>query len=113
MLSAGSGPWRVLIIGGIHGNEQGAPIAREFASYVELNPDAVPAGTQLRVLTDVNPDGREARTRGNARSVDLNRNFPTLNWQGRLDSRDPASGSCTGGSAPGSEPETQAMEGSR
>ncbi len=109
MLSAGSGAWRVLVIGGIHGNEQGAPVGRAFASYVEDNPDVVPAGTQLRVITNVNPDGRKAWTRGNAYGVDLNRNFPTQNWQGRLNSKDAASRTCNGGSSPGSEPETQAI----
>jgi tRNA A-37 threonylcarbamoyl transferase component Bud32 len=107
MLTVGSGTWRVLVIGGVYGDCYSKDAAVAFASYVEANPDVVPAGTQLRIIPNVNPDGRAAWTRGNANAVDLNRNLPTQNWTKYLDSRDSSAKTCTGGSSPGSEPETQ------
>jgi len=61
----------VLVVGCIHGDEcAGVAIAKRLialppARYVDL-----------WVVPDLNPDGRAAHTRGNARDVDLNRNFP-------------------------------------
>ncbi len=52
----------------------------------------------------VNPDGFQRRKRRNARKVDINRNFPTKNWEvGNPRSR------MFGGFKPASEPETKAV----
>jgi protein MpaA len=62
---------RVLVVGCIHGNEPaGIAIANAVAHA------HVPAGVDVWVVPDLNPDGVAADTRQNARGVDLNRNFP-------------------------------------
>jgi murein peptide amidase A len=61
---------RILVVGCIHGNEPaGIAVARRLARLS-------PAGIDLWIVPDLNPDGRLAGTRGNAHGVDLNRNFP-------------------------------------
>ena len=61
----------VLVVGCIHGNETaGMAVARRLARA------AAPRRTDLWVVPTINPDGVAAGTRGNARGVDLNRNFP-------------------------------------
>ena len=65
---------RELVVGCIHGNERaGVAIARKLEQ-------ASPLGIDLWIVPVLNPDGLLARTRGNAHSVDLNRNFP---WRWR------------------------------
>jgi murein peptide amidase A len=61
---------RVLVVGSVHGNEPaGIAVARRLEQLS-------PAGVDLWIVRDLNPDGRAANTRGNAHGVDLNRNFP-------------------------------------
>lgn len=63
-----------------------------------------PADLRWVVFPVVNPDGLDIRNRRNARKVDINRNFPTENFEvGIRRSR------MFGGSAPASEPETRAV----
>jgi len=100
----GVGPRHVLIMGGIHGNEYGTPVAEAFLRYVRAHPSIVPSGTELDIITCANPDGRARNRRTNAHNVDLNRNFPSRNWNRK---KDPSGG--LPGSAPGSEPETKAL----
>jgi protein MpaA len=86
---------KVLVVGDIHGDEPaGMRIARRLIAA-----DAPPQ-TDLFVVPTINPDGLAAGTRGNARGVDLNRNFP-YRWR-------PLSGGEYSGTAPLSEPETRA-----
>jgi protein MpaA len=62
---------RVLVVGAIHGNEPaGGAVIRA------LRRGPVPAGVQLWLIGNLNPDGAAAGTRQNAHGVDLNRNFP-------------------------------------
>ena len=65
-------PAHSLVVGCIHGNEPAGIAIAEGAcppGSAELRPD-------LWVIADLNPDGVAADTRGNAHTVDLNRNFP-------------------------------------
>jgi hypothetical protein len=64
-------PKKALVVGCIHGNER-AGIA--IAKY--LLRSKLPAQIDLWIIPSLNPDGVARRTRGNARGVDLNRNFP-------------------------------------
>jgi murein peptide amidase A len=106
----GDGPRRMLVIGGIHGNEYGAPVAEQLIAALRAEPSLVPTGCSIDVIPCLDPDGREAGTRGNARSVDINRNLPSANWSAELDARDTsAARGLNGGSAPASEPETKAL----
>jgi protein MpaA len=83
---------RVLVIGGLHGNEPVTPPAVRGLLHAAIAPDV-----EVWLVPVANPDGSAAGMRCNANGVDLNRNFP---WEWRP--RD-------GGPAPLSEPETQAL----
>ena len=102
--SIGRGDEAVLIMGAFHGDEwQSAYVADRLASYLAAT-GQVPLTRRALVVPEVNPDGVAARTRGNAREVDINRNFPTGNWR-------PATGRYPRlhGPKPASEPETRAV----
>ena len=104
---------RVLVVGGIHGDELTAVsvVFRWLELLQQPNDDA--SQFHWRVIPVLNPDGLLARpaTRVNARGVDLNRNFPTYNWSSEaprywkeLTKRDPRR---FPGNAPASEPESR------
>ena len=74
-------PVRVLLLGGIHGDElTAAAIVFEWMQWLQT-----PAAQSFhwRVAPVVNPDGLLAPKpqRVNANGVDLNRNFPTPGWE--------------------------------
>lgn len=72
---------RVLVVGGIHGDElTAASIVFRWLDLLQQPSDA--DQFHWRVVPVLNPDGLLAKppTRVNARGVDLNRNFPTYNW---------------------------------
>lgn len=99
LLTLGHGPRKVLLIGGIHGDEaEGAYTTSQLpAAFTDAHlGDAV----TLAILEDANPDGRAAGTRENANGVDVNRNFPASNF----DPADPSSGR-----APLSQPESRTV----
>ncbi|MGB7685490.1 MAG: M14 family zinc carboxypeptidase [Solirubrobacterales bacterium] len=88
-------PDRFLVIGCVHGNEPaGIRVARRLLA------SARPRDAALWVVPSLNPDGVAAGTRGNARGVDLNRNFPFA-WR-------PLDGLEYSGARPLSEPESRA-----
>ncbi|MEN8819604.1 MAG: M14 family zinc carboxypeptidase [Abyssibacter sp.] len=104
-------PARVLLIGGVHGDEYSAvSIQFRWAKYLA---DDAARRYHWRMLPCLNPDGLLAgpATRYNANGVDLNRNFPTLAWDQRAlpywteqTGRDPRR---YPGPSAASEPETQ------
>ncbi len=105
-----SGPDSGLIIAGTHGDENAAMVVLSCALR-----SLVPGLRRHHVILAVNPDGTQLGLRANANGVDLNRNFPSANWQDKstvyrwnsqAESRDVE---LSPGNAPGSEPETQAL----
>jgi murein peptide amidase A len=104
-----AGSAEIVILSAIHGDESETTVAVSEALR------CLPRGDlQAAVILCGNPDGMLRGTRGNARGVDLNRNFPTSNWspdpvfyKSRAnDARDQA---LSPGAAPASEPETTAL----
>ena len=63
-------PRRLLVVGCVHGNEcEGMRVTQQLVNMVR------PVALDLWVIQNLNPDGLAARSRGNARGVDLNRDF--------------------------------------
>jgi hypothetical protein len=76
---------RVLVVGAIHGDElSAASLAFHWLALARQQPGVqLPQPVHWRFIPVLNPDGALARPprRTNARGVDLNRNFPTPNWE--------------------------------
>lgn len=85
---------QTLVIGVVHGDEpQGEYLIEKYLDETEKE--------GVLFIPCLNPDGRDLKTRTNSNSVDLNRNFPTENWE--LTERD----NYFGGEFPASEIETR------
>ena len=103
------GDCEVLLFASIHGEEAETTLAlsRALRHLPEPSPHCA-------VVLAANPDGLIRGTRGNARGVELNRNFPTQDWQPnpvphRSTLEDPRDVMLSPGAEPGSEPETRAL----
>ncbi len=85
---------QTLVIGVVHGDEpQGEDLINKYLNeHIKKNVLFIPA---------LNPDGKQLKTRTNSNKVDLNRNFPTKNWE--LTQKD----NYFGGEKPASEKETR------
>jgi protein MpaA len=99
----------LLLFAGIHGEEPETTVvlSRALRHFDAPSPHCA-------VVLAANPDGLIRGTRGNARGVDLNRNFPTADWRPdpvahRSTMDDPRDVLLTPGAGPGSEPETRAL----
>lgn len=107
----GSGNRSILYTGAIHGNELSSKyIMDSWINELDARAGEIPADVTLVVVPVANPDGTAVGQRANVRGVNLNRNFPTHNWESDIvtgGSSERQKGE--GGSSAGSEPETQAL----
>lgn len=99
----------MLVFAAIHGEEPETTYALSRALRQLREPS-----NHCAVVLAANPDGLVRGTRGNARGVDLNRNFPSRDWQPnavthRSTMEDASDVLLSPGSSAGSEPETQAL----
>ena len=108
---------RVLVVGAIHGDEpSSAAVALHWIGLALDAPIDTPQTVHWRFVPVLNPDGVLAQPprRVNANGVDLNRNFPTPNWDRDADAywqrrtgKDPRRWP---GPKPLSEPESQFLQ---
>jgi murein peptide amidase A len=108
---------RVLVVGAIHGDEpSSAAVALHWIGLALDAPVDSPQTVHWRFVPVLNPDGVLAQPpqRVNAHGVDLNRNFPTPNWERDADAywqqrtgKDPRRWP---GPKPLSEPESQFLQ---
>lgn len=105
----GSGSSTVMFTGGMHGSEPSGYLTMQaWAAHLDTYAYNIPAGKQVVIVPNTNPDGIAAGSRYNANGVNIDRNFATGDWQTDIDTADghkPGGG----GSAPASEPETKAL----
>lgn len=74
---------RVLVLGGMHGDEMSSSsLVFHWIAMAQTPAADSPQSIHWRFIPTLNPDGMFSRParRVNARGVDLNRNFPTPNW---------------------------------
>ncbi|MES2413058.1 MAG: M14 family zinc carboxypeptidase [Pseudomonadota bacterium] len=82
-INPGNATVRVLVLGAIHGDElSSASMAMQWIRMAE-QPADMPHVVHWRFIPALNPDGllNKPPRRVNANGVDLNRNFPTPNWE--------------------------------
>jgi protein MpaA len=91
----------LFLLSAIHGNERSAVTWGERARTILLGGLARRHGIRIAFIGAANPDGIAASTRGNARGIDLNRNFATQNF---------GEGTGEGGERPLSEPESEVIQ---
>lgn len=102
---------RILVLGLIHGDE---PLAGEMTiDWADRLAALENNRSTWRIVPMLNPDGLLRKTRMNASGVDLNRNFPTRDWNEeamayweRTAKKDPRR---FPGDGPASEPETKCV----
>jgi protein MpaA len=104
-----TGRCTLLMFAAIHGEESETTGALSRALRHLSTPSP-----HCAVVLAANPDGLIRGTRGNARGVELNRNFPTSDWQPdpvahRATLEEPRDVLLSPGARPGSEPETRAL----
>lgn len=98
----GTGQRRVLVLGGVHGDEIEGVIAS--LALLERFQESFPFNLKLTIVPMFNVDGVLRSERKNVRGVDLNRNLPTNDWSPEV-----ATERYHPGPEPGSEPENKAL----
>jgi protein MpaA len=98
----GSSGARVLILGGVHGNEPEGVIAAH--GLMDKFHETFSFKLQVTLVPVFNPEGVFALQRVNSNGVDLNRNLPTTDW-----SPEAAKSDYNPGPSAGSEPENKAL----
>ncbi len=92
----------ILIIGVVHGDEtQGKFLIENY--LVSLQDKQSNSKNKLLFIPCLNPDGFALKTRQNANKIDINRNFPTKNWEKKFVEKT----EYYGGEFPASEIETK------
>lgn len=101
-------PQNILVFGLVHGDEE--PSAAVALSWLNRLAEIEPRNS-WRIIPVLNPDSWALKTRTNANGVDVNRNFPSGDWQELAlkywKSKAQASPRRFPGSQPASEPETR------
>jgi protein MpaA len=102
-------PGTPLVLAAIHGNESETTVALSAAARMTRAEDL-----RCAFILTANPDAALLGTRGNAAGVDLNRNFPSADWEAwtvvsHWSSETTQVVELSTGSAPASEPETAAL----
>jgi protein MpaA len=100
---------RPLVLAAIHGNESETTVALSAAARM-----VAPEDLRVPFVLCANPDAALLGTRGNAAGVDLNRNFPSADWEAwtvvsHWSSETTQVVELSTGSAPASEPEAAAL----
>jgi hypothetical protein len=108
----GSGTTTIVFVGTTHGDEKSSTyLLNKWVDYLETNYDRIPSDKTIIVIPNINPDGYAVGHRTNANIVDLNRNFPSNDWKQGVTMPDKSFNANGGGTAPLSEPETNALAG--
>lgn len=102
----------LMLLAGQHGEEPDCTVILSRALRALIEP-----AQHVATVLALNPDGLQRGTRGNANGVDLNRNFPTIDWSADAtnyrwnhDAEPPDDRiALSPGTSPGSEPETHAL----
>jgi hypothetical protein len=69
---------RVLVLALVHGDElEGGSVARRWIERLQ----EIKSRNTWRIVPIVNPDGMDSKHRCNANGVDINRNFPSDDWE--------------------------------
>jgi len=76
-ISSSKEPKKILVFSLVHGDEM--PSGSVARSWMERLTTIEPRNT-WRIIPILNPDGLAKKTRVNANGVDINRNFPTKDW---------------------------------
>jgi len=106
----GSGSQKVLFVGGMHGNERSSVSTLvSWVEELERNYSQISADKTIVIIPNHNPDAYALDSRLNANAVDLNRNFPSLDWVSGVYFPANSFLESGGGTQPLSEPESLAL----